>query len=124
MNTKIFITVFVLMFGFTNIEAQKRMNKETKIVLVVSEKTNLVTNLAIYAEMQDLMNTRGKTLISKKYPNSKFYLGLLKGDYKVERFGLGPVIGTLITIYTNKELFAEDRWGTLTRWEISIREML
>lgn len=114
MNTKIFITAIVLMFGFTNIDAQTRTDKATKIVLVVNEKTNLVTDLAIYAEIQRLMNTRGTTLIDKKYPNSNFYLGLLKGNYKVASGSIIPGRSATIIMYTNKGIL-EDRLGNFDK---------
>lgn len=109
MKVRIFITVTFLMLGFTSIEAQSRMTKETKVVLVINEKTNLITNIVTQA------SSGVEREMTKKYPNSIFYSGLLKGGYKNDKYGLGPIIGSLITIYTNRQLFADDRLGNFDR---------
>jgi len=123
MKIRIFITTVFLMFGFFNTQAQKKMIKKIKIVLVVNEKTNLVTNLIDHAKIKDLINTRGESQIHKKYPDSKFYIGLLKGNYKSNKSSILPSGGSTITVNTSKQLFGDklgnfDKMGNFKKGDL------
>jgi len=99
MRIKICYTFVLLIFGLFFTQAQTRSTIETKVILVVSKKTNSVTNLELFIDK----NTEDKLL--KKYPNSDFYLGLLSGDFDLKNEIIEPKTGAIITLYTEKQLF-------------------
>ncbi len=101
MRKTFLFTVAVLMFGLFNSQAQQRTTKETKIVVVVDEETNYITAMELF----DAMAKHDKQSIHKTYPSSKFYVGLLKGGYKVIDRGIVPALNTTITMFTTKEYF-------------------
>lgn len=96
MKTKILITAVILLVGLVKTQAQRSTNKETKIVLVVNEKTNSVTNLALADEIKDLKSAL------KKYPSSKFFEGSLRGKYVVVENGFRPKKNATVTMFTNR----------------------
>jgi hypothetical protein len=51
-----------------------------------------------------------KNTLPKKYPNSKFYLGLLKGSFELKNNVIEPKIDAIITMYTDKQLFSNDKF--------------
>ena len=102
------ILVFMLM-AFLNVRAltaQQRTTKEAKVVLVVDKSENDVTNIELFNDFE----AYGKQNILRKYPNSKFFIGLLKGSYKAAGGGgILPLQNSTITIFTNKEYFFGNR---------------
>ncbi|WP_273568798.1 hypothetical protein [Maribacter halichondriae] len=44
-------------------------------------------------------------MILKEYPNSMFYIGLLKGSYELNKNTITPVRGSTVIMYTNKQFF-------------------
>lgn len=100
------LSVILLFFlGTLFSQAQTRSTKETKVVLIVSQKTNEVTGLELF-EIQN-----SKNVLPKKYPGSKFYLGTFKGSYELTKNVVQPKSGAIITIYTEKQLFSEDQFS-------------
>ncbi|WP_166963968.1 hypothetical protein [Yeosuana marina] len=95
----------LLLFNVCFFNAQTRSTKETKVVLIVSQKTNEISGLELF-ETQNSENT-----LPKKYPGNKFYLGILKGNYELDKNAVQPKSGAIITIYTDKQLFSEDQFS-------------
>ncbi len=102
MKFKILILLSVI--GFYQVQAQTRTTKETKVVLVVNKKTNKVTNMELF----DAKNS--EKILPKKYPNSKFYIGVLKGNFELNKDVIEPKSGAFITMYTDKQLFSNDKF--------------
>lgn len=93
-----FLFAFVFI-GLLSIQAQTKgvrvPTKETKVVFVVNEKSDVVS-----LEMFD--QKKSKYLL-KKYPTASFYLGLLKGSYKLADNVVIPDEKAVITMFTNKK---------------------
>ena len=105
LKSKASYLLLLLLFSVFIINAQTRSTKETKVVLIVSQKTNEVSGLELF-EIQNSEN-----ILPKKYPGNKFYLGILKGIYELDENVVQPKSGAVITIYTNKQLFSEDQFS-------------
>lgn len=97
--------MFLLLFSVYAFNAQTRSTKETKVVLIVSQKTNEVSGLGLF----DSQNS--ENVLHKKYPGSTFYLGILKGTYDLDKNLVHPKGGAIITIYTDKQLFSKDQFS-------------
>mgnify|MGYP000604088989 FL=1 len=95
MNSKVIVFTVFMCFVAQIIQTQTRSLKETKVVFVIENGTNTITAL-------ELFNQEETKALLKKYPNSKFYLGLLLGEFTVKDNMVSPSINTSITIYTNK----------------------
>ncbi len=98
------ILILLSIIGFYQVQAQTRTTKETKVVLVVNKKTNEITNMELF----DVKNA--EMVLPKKYPNSKFYIGVLKGNFELNKDVIEPKSGALITMYTDKQLFSSDKF--------------
>jgi len=98
------ILILLSIIGFYQVQAQTRITKETKVVLVVNKKTNEVTNMKLF----DAKNS--EKILPKKYPNSKFYIGVLKGNFELNSDIIEPKSGAIITMYTDKQLFSNDKF--------------
>ncbi len=98
------ILILLSIIGFYQVQAQTRTTKETKVVLVVNKKTNKVTNMELF----DAKNS--EKILPKKYPNSKFYIGVLKGNFELNKDVIEPKSGAFITMYTDKQLFSNDKF--------------
>lgn len=91
------------LFAITVSKAQERTTKETKVVVIVHEAHQQVAKL-------QLLNTFLKTdeeAIFKKYPKHSFFYGMLKGTYELRANEVSPLVGATITVYTERQLFAE-----------------
>ena len=97
--------LFLLLFSMSVLNAQTRSTKETKVVLIVSQKTGEVSGLELF-EIQNSEN-----ILPKKYPGNTFYLGILKGTFELNQNVVQPKSGAIITIYTDKQLFSEDEFS-------------
>jgi hypothetical protein len=95
MNSKVIVFTVFMCFVAQITQTQTRSLKETKVVFVIENGTNTITAL-------ELFNQEETKALLKKYPNSKFYLGLLLGEFTVKDNMVSPSINTSITIYTNK----------------------
>ena len=95
MNSKVIVFTVFMCFVAQITQTQTRSLKETKVVFVIENGTNTITAL-------ELFNQEETKALLKKYPNSKFYLGLLLGEFTVKYNMVSPSINTSITIYTNK----------------------
>lgn len=95
--------LFLLLFSVNVFYSQTRSTKETKVVLIVNQKTSKVSGLELF-ETQHAEN-----ILPKKYPGNTFYLGILKGTYELDNNVVLPKSGAIITIYTDKQLFSENQ---------------
>ncbi|WP_143144230.1 hypothetical protein [Flaviramulus basaltis] len=95
MKSKIIVITIFMSFVVQILQAQSRSLKTTKVVCVVENRTNNIVGLELFDQQES------KALI-KKYPKSKFYLGILKGTFTVKDNLVKPSKNTSIIIYTNK----------------------
>ena len=99
MNT-VFYTFMVMLFGLSFAQAQTRSTMKTKVISIVNEKSNSVTDLKVYTQ------ERSKDKLLKKYPNSYFYLGMITGDFELKNEIITLKTGAIVTMYTHKQLFS------------------
>jgi hypothetical protein len=95
MKSKIILFAVFLCFNVQIIQAQNKNLKATIVVFVVKNKANTITAL-------ELFNQQELQVLIKKYPNSKFYLGLLEGEFSIKDNLVYPNTNTSIIVYTNK----------------------
>lgn len=93
-----FSSIFFLLMISATVVAQTKATLETKIVAIV--KDNSISAIELF----ETYKTNEEALI-KKYPKSTFYFGLLKGKYVVLNNVVTPQNETIITIYTDKQIF-------------------
>lgn len=86
----------MLSMGF--VKAQTLSTKETKIVLVVNEKTDEVKHIELFSNFKKITQ---KEMLSK-YPDYKFYIGILQGKYSLDQNRVILHKDATITLYTNK----------------------
>jgi len=84
-------------------QAQTLSTKETKVVLIVDSESNKVTDMALFSTIQKM----DKGLLKKKYPNRKFYIGLLRGNYEIQGADIIPKENTSVIMFTEKQIFPE-----------------
>lgn len=102
MKTKLLIIIVFVLLGLQQTQAQHRKTKQTKVILVVNEKSATVSSMQLFANFQKVE----KKDIPKKYPGSTFYIGLLEGSYELEKNTITPVEGSMVTMYTEKQFFS------------------
>lgn len=104
---KIYSILMLLLFGVLFSSAQTKSTNETKVVFILSQKTNEVFGIT-------LLDTKSsENVLPTKYPNHIFYLGILKGSYELSDTLVQPLSGSTITVYTDKMLFSEDQFSHL-----------
>ena len=81
--------------------AQELTTNGAKVVLVVDEKTSEITQIELFSNFQQLK----EATIEKNYPNSQFYMGLLKGNYSLKNNEVVPGYGATVTMYTNRQFY-------------------
>ena len=86
------------------VQAQTHSTKETKVILVVSANTQVVTHMVLFNSFEKLKRQE----VENAFPNSKFYIGLLKGNYILDDYGLKPEKDTEVIIYSNRQVFQEE----------------
>ncbi len=91
------VTAIVLCSGICF--GQERITKETKVILVVDNKSDVVEHIVLLANFQ---KTEEKQLM-KNYGHHKFFLGLLKGSYHLNKNTIVPGKNTTVVIYTDKQ---------------------
>jgi len=92
-----------LLFLSINGSAQVISTKEAKVILVVDERKETVSNIVLFGNFQQMKRAE----VLEKYPNSKFYIGLMEGSYEVFQAGVRPQKGTTIIIFINQPIFRE-----------------
>jgi len=103
-KSKIYSVLILLLFGVFFCSAQTISTNETKIVFILSQKTNEVSGITL------LDTENSKNVLPNTYPNHIFYLGILKGSYELSDNLVIPLTESTITIYTDKVLFSEDQF--------------
>ena len=93
--------ILFLMIGIC--QAQTLSTKETKVVLIVDPRSDNVTDMALFTTIQKM----DKGLLKKKYADSKFYIGLLKGNYEIKGTAIVPKENTTVIMFTEKQIFPE-----------------
>lgn len=88
--------------------AQTRSTKESKVVLVFDENTVKVSGVELFTNFQKM---KMETAL-RKYPNSKFFIGLLQGNYHLDEGTVIPGEGATITVYTQKQFW----WNEQISW--------
>lgn len=107
MNLNLFkVTLIIILFNTSIITSQTRATKETKIVLTVHNKSNEVTGIGLLSRFKKMNYQEA----SKKYPESKFFIGSLKGNYTLLRESILPERGAKIIIYTEKQFFPSENF--------------
>ena len=100
----IFITRFIAILFFLlplSIKGQTKTTKETKVIAVIMDDR--------FAALELFENTNNqKERLLKKYPKSKFYIGLLKGRYEIKEQTVIPLSEATITLFTAKQVFKDD----------------
>tara|TARA_R110002073_G_scaffold279026_1_gene442926 strand:- start:181464 stop:181871 length:408 start_codon:yes stop_codon:yes gene_type:complete len=109
---KVISVLLLLLITTYYSSAQTRSTKETKVLLIVDSNATKIIGMELFDKDKD------QEMLLKKYPNSLFYLGLLKGNYELKDELIIPKSGAIITMYTNKEIFSSKRF--LTNDEIFI----
>ncbi len=93
------ILVFILFFSVVSqVKAQSKTTKETRVVVVITKEE--ISTLVHYERFRS-----SRELFLKKYDKSKFFIGVLKGKYRVENDQILPLPEATITIYTEKQIF-------------------
>ena len=95
---KILLATVAFLFVWVS-PAQERTTKETKVVLVINEKSDAVEHIELFASFQKMK----KKELAAKYAHHNFFLGVLKGTYDVNEKWIVPGNDTTIIIYTEKQ---------------------
>tara|TARA_R110002167_G_scaffold108803_5_gene277714 strand:+ start:3182 stop:3676 length:495 start_codon:yes stop_codon:yes gene_type:complete len=100
-NFSICLILFVVFWS----NAQSRTTKEVKVILIVHPKSDTLTQITLFNTFEK-MNSAD---IAKKYPESRFYIGLLSGKYELlHNDNIKPWTGAIISVYTTKQYFPDD----------------
>ncbi|MBT8292858.1 MAG: hypothetical protein KJN70_06260 [Eudoraea sp.] len=101
---QLLLTVFLLVYGLGQSQGQNRSTIGAKVVIIIDGKSNKVSSIELVSRENE-----GGTLL-RKYPNSKFCLGMLNGAYKMVQNGIIPTSGSTVTIYPTKEFLPGDQY--------------
>ena len=97
--------IIFLLFLIFYAQAQTRTTKEAKVILVVDKDSNRIKNI-------ELFNTQiTEDEMLKKYSKSIFFLGSFKGRYELNNNAILPKSESIITIYTDKQLFSDSEFS-------------
>ncbi len=103
MKKNILIFIALLIMSCDAI-AQTIATNESKIIVVVNKAENTIDKLLHYNTFNELSTLE----IEKKYPKSNFYLGLLKGKYRITNDEIELGKAATLTIYANKKYYPKD----------------
>ena len=102
MREKMLLSIFLLTVT-GSLFAQTRSTKETKLTLVVNKENTKIINL-------ELFNEKEVGNIKERYPESKLFIGLLKGSYELIEKKVRPNSGATITIFTERQFFPNEKF--------------
>ncbi len=105
MENKLFYTFIMVVFGLFFTQAQTRSTAETKVILVVNNDSNQITNIELFKP--EITENE----MSKKYIKSIFIYGLFKGRYELNDNVILPKSESIITMYTDKQLFSNSQFS-------------
>lgn len=98
------VLLIILLIVISNaVNAQSRSTNETKLTLVVNKENTKILDLELFDEKQ-------VDNINKKHPESKLFIGLLKGSYELEERRVKPNKGATITIFTNRQFYPNEKF--------------
>lgn len=102
MKLKLKLFLIVLVFFGLNGNAQVLSTKEAKVILVVNEKSNIISHIELFNTFQKMEHPD----VLEKYPDSKFYIGLLEGSYELNNNNVLPTKESSITMYTDRQFLS------------------
>lgn len=112
MESKLFYTFIMVVFGLFLTQAQARSTVETKVILVVNKDSNQITNIELFnSEITE-------NEMSKKYLKSIFFFGLFKGRYELNNNVIFPKSESIITMYSDKQLFSNSQFPPIKNMKI------
>lgn len=97
------LLTFLLLSVTGSILAQARTTNETKLTLVVNKENTKIIDLEIFDE-NEVAN------IKLRYPESKLFIGLLKGSFELVERKVKPNKGATITIFTERQFFPNEKF--------------
>ena len=97
--TLLIVATIVSVYGIFSATAQTMSTMEAKVVAVVNAENNTIRALELFADKDNLIES-----LIKRYPNCKFYIGLMEGSYEVVQAGVRPQKGTTIIIFNNQTI--------------------
>jgi len=101
------VQLIILMFCSAQIcQAQERTTNEAKIVVIINADDHIVSHI----QMLDTFQKADKKNIFEKYPKHSFFYGVLKGKYELDDEEVLPLVGTTITVHTERQLFPEQNF--------------
>lgn len=96
--------LLIFMGGCLVIGAQTHSTKETKVILVVGVNTKTITHIVLFNSFDKLKRQQ----VEEAFAHSRFYIGLLRGDYTLDDYGLKPEKDAEVVIYTNRQVFKKE----------------
>ncbi len=100
--TLMIVVTIVAGYGIFSATAQTMSTREAKVVAVVNVENNTIRALELFADKDNV----NESLI-KRFPDCKFYIGLMEGSYEVVRAMVRPQRGTTIIIFNNQTIFGD-----------------
>ena len=97
----------LVIFGIHG-NAQVLSTKEAKVILVVDETKETVSHIELFGNFQLLERAE----VLEKYPNCRFYIGLLEGSYELDKNNVKPINGSTIIMYTDRQYLSNTEFNT------------
>lgn len=107
MGCRLLFMMLVLLMANES-HAQIRSTKEAKVILVVNTESRSVTQMILFAKVQQMTNEE----LLNQYPDSKFYIGLLSGTYELMDNGITPGKNATIIMYTDRQFFPTEYFSS------------
>lgn len=96
----VYFVIAWIFLSVVNGRAQPMITKETKILLVMHPKTDDFTAMELFNSQVNIEE------LNKKYPDHRFYIGLLQGGYELHGNRIRPELDAVIIIYTDQQFYA------------------
>ncbi len=100
--TLMIVVTIVAGYGIFSATAQTMSTREAKVVAVVNAENTNIKALELFTDQDTEENW-----LQKKYPDCKFYIGLMEGSYEVVQARVRPQRGTTIIIFNNQTIFGD-----------------
>ncbi len=100
--TLLIVGTVVFLYGIFSATSQTMTTREAKVVVAVNTENKTIRALVLFADL----DTREDRL-QEQYSNCKFYIGLMKGSYKVVQAMVRPQRGATVNIFYNQPLFGD-----------------
>ena len=99
MKRMLLTTLMVLVFAAFG-QAQTRSTNQTKVVFIVQQESKKVLSIHLLSSMAEK-----KDRLAQEYPNCRFFLGELRGQYELKQDVIFPQPASILTMYTEREVF-------------------